>query len=250
MKKTLMLLVVAIFSIGITKNVFALEEPYYTTPNGIELTQDEYEFLNKFYFQGYADIMTRDQYDAIVADDLFNREVTIVKYEDPGLALLSPSIGSRSDTHSTPAKTVQIGKVCPPSYCIMTLTNTWHGSPATRSWDNIGAYLSNVTYLAHNFTVVASTDGYTYFNNLNTATNGVGNSVKLPDDGEDIVISMSFKVSRGGTVFGSYQHAMSSTTLAVSQDYNFDILGYGGVFDYYGNAIGVYDGMNGVDITV
>ena len=64
------------------------------------------------------------------------------------------------------------------------------------------------------------------------------------------MISMSFKVSKGGTVFGSYQHAMQNTTLPVSQDYNFSIVGYGNVFDYYGNAIGVYDGMNGVDINV
>lgn len=250
MKKTLMLLAVAIFSIGITKNVFALEEPYYTTPNGIELTQEEYTFLTTFYDSRYVDIMTKDQYDQFVADDLVSRKVTIVKYEDPGLALLSPSIGSRSDTHSTPAKTVQIGKVCLPSYCIMSLLNTWHGSPATRSWDNIGAYLSNVTYLGHNFTFVGSDQGSVYYTNLNTATNGVGNSVKLPDNGDSLVINMSFKVSRGGTVFGSYQHAMSSTTLPVSQNYTFDIGGYGGVFDYYGNAIGVYDGMNGVDITV
>ena len=88
-----------------------------------------------------------------------------------------------------------------------------------------------------------------WFNNLKT-TNGIGNSVELPSTGEDIIVDTCFTVTRGGTVYGSYQHAMQSTTLANSQNYTLDYLGYGGVFLYYGNAIGIYDGMNGVDIDV
>lgn len=248
-RKVLGLVLLMVLMIGITKNVYANERVYYTTPNGIELTQKEYNFLNGFFGKGYVDIMTQDQYNEYLEDDIFNKEVTTVSYTEPGLALLNPN-GTRSDTHTTQAKTVQIGKVCPPNYCIMTLRNTWHGDPATRSWDNIGAYLSGVTYLSHIATIV-STDNYSYsFSNLKTASNGVGNSVDLPDTGSNLIITMTFKVSKGGTVFGSYQHAMNDTTLAVSQNYNFDIGGYGGVFDYYGTAIGVYDGMNGVDITV
>ena len=249
-KKVLGLLLVTILSIGFTKNVYANERVYYTTANGIQLTQKEYNFLNDFFGNGYIDIMTQEQYGEYVADDIFNREVTTVSYTEPGLALLNPNMGPRSDTHSTQAKTLHISKVCPPTYCIMTLRNTWHANPATRSWDDIGAYLSGVTYLAHISTIV-STDDYSYpFSNLITDTNGVGNSVDLPDTGSNLIITMSFKVSRGGTVFGSYQHAMNDTTLAVSQNYNFSIVGYGNVFDYYGTAVGVYDGMNGLDIDV
>jgi len=248
-RKVLGLVLLMVLMIGITKNVYANERVYYTTPNGIELTQKEYNFLNGFFGKGYVDIMTQDQYNEYLEDDIFNKEVTTVSYTEPGLALLNPNM-PRSDTHTTQAKTVQIGKVCPPNYCLMNITNTWHGNPATRSWDNIGAYLSGVTYLSHVATIV-STDNYSYsFNNLKTASNGVGNSVDLPDSGSNLIITMAIKVSKGGTVFGSYQHAMNDTTLAVSQNYNFDIVGYGNVFDYYGTAIGVYDGMNGVDITV
>jgi len=250
MKKVVGLLLVAVLSICITKNVYANERVYYTTANGIELTQKEYNFLADFFGEAYIDYMTQDQYDEYVADDIFDLEITTVSYTEPGLALLNPNMGPRSDTHSTPAKTLHISKVCPPSYCLMNLKNTWHSNPSVRSWDNIGAYMSGVTYLAHVATI-ASTDDYSYpFSNLLTASNGVGNSVDLPDTGSNIIVSMSFKVSKGGYVFGSYQHAMQDTTLAVSQNYNFDIGGYGGVFDYYGSAVGIYDQMNGVDIAV
>ena len=248
MKKIVMLLLAVLCVFGITKNVYA-EEVYYTTQNGIELTREEYEFLTMFYGPGYLNIMTQDMYDEFVEDDLINSDVEIKTYSEPQLPLLNPGIQPNSTSHSTPAKTVQIGRACKTSYCMMTLKNTWHVSPYVRSWDNIGAYLDGVTLLAHNYTYVDSTAGTTYFSNLNT-TNGIGNSVELPATGEDITISMSFKVSRGGIVYGSYQHAMQTTTLANSQNYTLDILGYGNVFSYYGTAIGIYDGMNGVDITV
>ena len=177
--------------------------------------------------------------------------MTIKTYVEPALPLLGSSMAPRSDTTVTPGKTLQIGKVCPPTYCIMSLINTWTVEPSTKSWDVIGAYMSGVTYLAHNFTFVGTNDGSQYFSNLKTASNGVGNSVDLPDTpGTTPIINISFNVSRGGTVFGSYQHAMNDTTLAVSQNYNFDITGEGNVFDFYGTAVDVYDGMSGVDISV
>ena len=131
----------------------------------------------------------------------------------------------------------------------MNLKNTWDVSPSIRSWDNIGAYLDGISLIEHLQTYVTSTAGTNYFSYLNT-TNGIGNSVELPSVGEDIIITMTFKVSRGGTVYGSYQHAMQNTTLANSQNYTISLGGEGHVFLYTGNAIGLYDGMNGVDIDV
>ena len=247
-KRVFLVLILALAIMGISKNVYAKENTYYTTQKGIELTREEYEFLTTFYGEKYPDIMTQAMYNEFVEEDLINSDVQIKTYIEPQLGTMTS--GTRSTSHSTNYKTVQIGSACLPSYCIMSLLNTWHASPSVRSWDNIGAYLSGVSLISHNHTYVNSTDGTVFYSNLKTATNGVGNSVKLPDTGEDIIINMAFKVGRGGTVFGSYQHAMQSTTLLNSQNYNFDILGEGGVFGYYGTAVGIYDGMNGVDITV
>ena len=248
MKKIVMLLLAVLCVFGITKNVYA-EEVYYTTQNGIELTREEYEFLTTFYGPGYLNIMTQDMYDEFVEEDLINSDVEIKTYSVSSLPLLNPGIQPNSTSHSTPYKTVQIGRACLPTYCIMSLKNTWHVSPNVRSWDNIGAYLDGVSLIQHNHTYVDSTAGTIPFTNLIT-TNGIGNSVELPATGENITINMAFNVTRGGIVYGSYQHAMQTTTLANSQNYTLDILGYGNVFSYYGTAIGIYDGMNGVDITV
>ena len=248
MKKIVVALLVVLCIFGITKNVYA-EEAYYTTQNGIELTREEYEFLTTFYNPRFPDIMTRDMYEEFVESDLINSEVEIVTYNEPQLGLLNPSVGPRSQTHTTSYKTIHISKGCNSTFCTIDIQNTWTVNPSVRSWDNIGAYFDGVSLIKHNHTYVDSTSGTNWFTYLNT-TNGIGNSVELPSTGNDIIIDMSFRVSRGGTVYGSYQHAMQNTTLANSQNYTLDILGYGNVFSYYGTAIGVYDGMNGVDIDV
>ena len=251
MKKKVLLTLVAVLAVmGITKNVYAETSAYYTTQNGIELTRDEYKFLTTFYGKGYLDIMTQAMYDEFISEDVMNSDVEIITYDEPQLALLNPGMSPRSTSHSTSAKTVQIGKACLPTKCIMTITNTWHVDPSVRSWDNIGAYLSGVSLDSYSHAYVSSDEGTVPYYNWQTEPDGVGNSVKLPDTGSSLIVSMGFKVTKGGTVFGSYQHAMQNTTLLNSQNYNLDIIGYGNVFDYYGNAVGIYDGMNGVDITV
>lgn len=251
MKKTVLLLLAVLCVFGITRDVYA-EETYYTTQNGIELTREEYEFLTTFYSPVYPDIMTKTMYDEFVANDIINSNVEITTYQEPQLALLNPSMSPRSPSHSTSYKTLQIGRACIPAFCIMSLQNTWHVSPSVRSWDNIGVYLDDISLISHDGTYVYSTAGTTWYSNLQTTSGvaGIGNSVKLPDTGENIIVNMAFKVSKGGTVYGSYQHAMQTTTLANSQNYNISLGGYGHVFLYYGTAVGIYDGMNGVDIDV
>ena len=251
-KKILKVLLVAVFAVGITKNVYAENDVYYRTANGIDLSREEYEFLTSFYWDGYPDVMTKDQYEEFVNLDLINSDVEYKVYpETSSENFIGPVDNPRSTSHSTSAKTLQIGKACLPTKCIMSLVNTWHGDPSVTSWDVIGAYMTgNSSLLSHSHTYVSTTNTTTYFNNLSTATNGIGNSVNLPDDGENLIINMAFTVSRGGRVYGSYQHAMTNTTLANSQLYNFSLGGAGGVFDFYGTAFGVYDEMNGVDIDV
>ncbi len=248
MKKGVMSLLAILCIFGIAKNVYA-EEVYYTNQNGVELTREEYEFLATFHNSIYPSIMTRDMYDSFVESDIMNSDIQIVTYTEPALPLLNPGLPPTSQSHSTSAKTVQIAAGCVTDRCYMDLQATWHISPSVRSWDNIGAFFDGPSLISHDGTYVYSTAGLSWFNNLKT-TNGIGNSVELPSTGEDIIVDTCFTVTRGGTVYGSYQHAMQNTTLANSQNYTLDILGYGEVFSYYGNAIGVYDGMNGVDIDV
>ena len=46
---------------GISLNTYAKDSVYYTTPKGIELTKEEYNFLVNFYWQGYVDNMSEEQ---------------------------------------------------------------------------------------------------------------------------------------------------------------------------------------------
>ena len=241
----LLLLIISI--IGITKNVYASENVFYTTPNGIELTEEEYKFLTTFFWKEYPDIMTEEQYQDFVSRDLLTKQLKIKKVEIPDSPFGTPT---RSPSHSDPAKTLQIGSICSTT-CYTSLVATWTASPFTRSYDVIGAYFSGNALSSHQATYVYSdATGAISYNNLKTATNGIGNSVKLPSVGENIIVNILFNATPGGTIFGSYQHAMQDVTLPVSQEYNFSLGGYGNVFDFYGNAAGKYYHMAGVDITV
>ena len=244
MKKKLMgFIILLIAVIGISMNVYADESVYYTNPNGVELTQEEYEFLQSFYWDGYPEIMTEAQYNRFISLDMMHREISKKTYTD-----IPDSIQSTS--HSTSAKTLTISAACSTSNCILSLVNSWTVSPATRSYDVIGMYFNGVSLLSNDLAFVSSTAGTTYYNNTKSAVNGFGNSVKLPSSGSGIVIVQEVTTSRGGTVYGSYQHAVDDITLAVSKLYNFSIGGYGRVFAFYGNAVGKFDGMNGVDISI
>ena len=243
MKKIVGVFIILVAVLSFSKNVYAEEAIYYTTSNGIELTEEEYNFLTQFYWDGYPDIMTIDQYEEFKNSDLLDREL-IVKYAK------QPENTPRSTSHATNAKVLKIAAACSSSDCMVTINCEWTLNPATRSYDVIGAYLSGVSLLYHNQTYVSSTSGATFFNNLKTAYNGIGNSVKLPSSGTDVIINMTITTTRGGTIYGSYQHAMSNTTLPVSKYYNFSLAGYGNVFSFYGSAVGIYDGMGGVDITI
>ena len=241
----LLLLIISI--IGITKNVYASENVFYTTPNGIELTEEEYKFLTTFFWKEYPDIMTEEQYQDFISRDLLTKQLKIKKVEIPDSPFGTPT---KSPSHSDPAKTLQIGSICSTT-CYTSLVATWTASPFTRSYDVIGAYFSGNALSSHQATYVYSdATGAISYNNLKTATNGIGNSVKLPSVGENIIVNILFNATPGGTIFGSYQHAMQDVTLPVSQEYNFSLGGYGSVFDFYGNAAGKYDQMAGVDITV
>jgi hypothetical protein len=98
-------------------------------------------------------------------------------------------------------------------------------------------------------TKVTSSAGVSYFNYNKVLSNGFGTSVLLPaSPATNIIVDQQFYTNLGGTIYASYQHATSNITLSTSYCYTISASGYGGVFDFYGSATGVYDGMGGVNI--
>lgn len=249
-KKAFWLLLVAMVIMGFSINVYAKDNVYYTTNNGIELTEEEYKFLTKFYGTPYVDIMTRDQYNEFVEDDLLHSDLRIKKVTPQTTALVNPGNMQRGTYNYEAGRTIQIGAACLPTKCIMSLLTTWDIDPAITSWDDIGAWLDTTTLKSYSHTYLSTSNTTSYFTNWKVESDGIGNTVFLPEDGTNMIINMAFTVSRGGTVYGSYQHAMEDTTFSASQSYTLDFAGYANVHLFSGAAIGVYDEVGGVDINV
>ena len=239
-KKLIRIILLIITLMGISLNTYAKDSVYYTTPKGIELTEEEYNFLVNFYWQGYVDNMSEEQYEEFANSDLLSRKLIVKTSED--------NEPDRSPTHTTPSKNLKISAACSTN-CTVSIVATWTVNPSIRSYDTIGAYLSGVSLISANQTTVSSSNGTTFFYNWKSTYNGVGNSVLLPS-GTTLVVNQILTTTTGGIIYGSYQHATQNVTLLVSKQYNISLGGYGNVFAFYGNAYGVYDGMGGVDLYV
>ena len=65
----------------------------------------------------------------------------------------------------------------------------------------------------------------------------------------NLEISLTFMVSGSGTVYGSYQHASTATTLAESKKYTISSSGYGRVINFDASVRNKYAAMTGVDLS-
>ena len=233
-----------IFAVLVMVNVNA-KEVYYT--NGkVELTEKEYKYVVDFYGKDYLEKMTEEDYEWISAMDVNNREVKIKTVYDVNPNQVNPN-GSFVQTS---AKKLSISASCDSDYCIVTTMLTWLGNPSVRSWDVMGSRLYGTSLYNQNvLTAIGTTTSSEHPSNYRFLSSGFGNSFKLPS-GTGLTIQQRWYVKPGGHVYASYQHAMESTTLANSKLYNLSVVGYGGVFDFYGAATDVYDGMVGVDMVL
>ena len=245
MKKYLKILFVIVVGLFVYMNSFNTyaKEVVYTNDNGMELDATEYNFFKKVYgekFLKYLDQTTYDSYSDVDFETAKVKTNIVYDYE-------------RTQTRdnpffSSPAKSLQISNVC--GYvCRIILTATWLGEPTNKSYDDIGIYLDGPTKLTNPITYIYSEleSGSAYTTKYDT--DGFGAVVKIPL-GEEVVITQNFLYQGTGTVYGSYQHAMSTSTPTIAQMFNISLIGYGGVFDYYGDALNIYDDMPGVNIDV
>ncbi len=247
MKKKVLILLVAIFSLGCI-NVSALEnetEIYYTNKNGVELTEKEYNFVKDFYNEERLENMTARDYEWISDLDINNKEVEMNVYFD------IPNNITRGTSVQTPAKKLAISKSCNSLFCTVVTAVTWLGNPSVKSYDVMGARFSNATkYNDTIYTFSSSSTEDNLVSNYKVVSNGFGNSFKLPTTGSNVGADQKFYMKPGGRVYASYQHAVKSVSLATSKSYNVAAIGYGNVFDFTGSAIDCYDAMPGVDIAL
>jgi hypothetical protein len=234
-------LILCIFGVA---NVEAKEEVVFTSSNGVELTAKEYSFLVNAYNKDFPKNMTQEEYDFFKKGNYFDSTIEKKTYTENNSKI------KQGTYYSTASKSIQITKAYSSSNCAITITATWFGDPSIKSYDLIGAYLQNVSRVGSVLTRSYSTTSSTAPSYTKTTANGVGASIRVPTAGSNISLYQAFTTTKGGTVYASYQHALANTTLAVSKQYNFSIIGYGNVFSFYGSAAGLYDRMNGVNISV
>lgn len=242
-KKKFILLILTLIIFIFHMSVDALESDSYVNQNGVILTQKEYDFVKEFYGENYFEKMTMDDYEWIQDLNVNTREVEIQTLYDYGNGL------TRTTFHETSNKKITIAKTCS-SICTIITSVIWYTNPAVRSYDVIGARFVNTELASESITTkVTSSSGTTSWSNIKNTGNGIGVSVKLPSGDTNISLSQKFYVYPGGYVFASYQHAIKNVTLATSLSYYITSGGYGGVFNFYGDAVGCYDQMGGVYIT-
>lgn len=248
MKKVLSLLMLSTAIIGVGKvKAESNSEIYYTNPNGISLTEKEYNLTKTMFDEHFLEIMNQEDYNFINRLNVNNNNVEVTVKEPD-------YIQSRNSYFvETQAKKLVIGKSCSGSVCTMSMSNTWKYEPKVKSYDVIGAMFSNTSLYGDGYATVWKIDGTNYrCTEYVLASDGIGCSYKLNSSAsKEIYTYMTFDVYTAGLVYGSYQHAGSTVTLSQSKNYRFDINGYGNVFIFNTTkARNAYDGMGGVSISV
>lgn len=241
--KWYLILILSIFFIGIGKA--NASDTYFVSANGVALTEKEYNFMVEMYDEYYVNNLRQDQFDRLNNFDMNNDDITIETY-------IEENPFTRGVSYETASKRISLGKTCTSNTCTMIATLKWLASPNVRSYDNMGARFTGSVSLYDNdiTTVVEAGSTSTYCTNYRILSNGFGCSFKLNSSASSFYISQVFQVSGSGYVYSSYQHAIDSVSLTTAKKYNIALAGYGNVFDFYGDAVGMYDGMSGVNLSV
>jgi len=72
MKTKIIFLMLLVMFVSI--NNVSAEEQYYNNKYNVTLTKEEYDFLSKFYWEGYQEDMTLEDYQEFIKSDIINGE--------------------------------------------------------------------------------------------------------------------------------------------------------------------------------
>lgn len=219
-------------------------QTFYTNANGVEFSEKEYSFISDFYFEGYQDYMTSYDYREFINSNIINGNISIQEKKDYDYNTLMPYASS---SHETASKILKLSSSCS-NDCTINVTLTWKKVPSTKSYDVIGAYFENTSLKQ-----LSSSKMY-YGKNISspientTKNNGFSSTFKIPNTNDAISIMQTYKVSKSGRLYVSYQHAKNSVSLAESRKYEFSTSGYGNVFKFDSSVMSKYDAMQGLNI--
>ena len=235
----------------------------------MHMTEEKYEKLLTLDFD---DITSETKYIATTYNSslglVTERELTEAEYEsfiDDGYVQHiggdGINLSGGSSYYETTAKKLLIILIGGNNYNYVTMTATWKYIPTTRSFDVIGFRGYGLEFrdgsqegeqiyiLNGNYTTISYSWNGT---NIKRFDNGFGISMNIVNDDIDFLqLILECDVAPEidhPTLAGSYQHAISSISLANSQNYTLGGSGLGGVFIYPYNISTKYDGMTGVGL--
>ena len=216
------------------------DEVYYTNSHGVSLTEEQYNFLTELHFDGYQEYITEATHNKYLSMGLYDEKVTkkvIEDFDDTGNSL-------NGTLH-------ELAYACGGNRCTMATTAEWKGTPRIISYDVIGSYLyGNLTRLSTPITYLYWSGNTIEFTDRVYSGNGYGCTALLQNSSVNMIVAqdVDIRVDGSGTFYSSYQHATKRITLETSKKYTTGFGGDGGVFFFYGSAVGVYDQMAGVDV--
>lgn len=234
--------VLSILLFGLLIGGVKAEELFYENNNGVILNESEYNKISEFYWEGYQENLTIDEYDYLKENGVFEHEIKTVELTDNSNISLFSVI-----EHKTSYKSLKMSTVCT-SDCVVSVYLDWLILPKVRSYDLLGIYLDKGKVKEVRKLLVTSNKGKTYYTYTNKESNGAGTSFELPKDVTSLKISQTFTVENKGTIYASYQHANKSISFANSQKYSFSSNGVGKVFNFESGIKDYYDCMDGVKI--
>ena len=166
-------------------------------------------------------------------------------------------------SHTTAYKNIQISRShTGGNNYFMNVTNHWLITPAVKSYDVIAMRVDDATMVAgtqSGIQMYSTNSGsgsvdYSYRGtNMVLASNGFGISMNLVDAAYGFTCEIEAIVTattEWAKVFGSYQHAIASVTLAQSKSYTISHNGYGKVINFATGIQNDYDDMDGVSIAL
>lgn len=247
-----------------------------TNNNGVVISEEEYNNFLKIHTHEYIMLMNENEYErlkelnysdvqskVIYVETIYNphlnlvteREITKEEYESP----VKPLLNDGADSTSTTAKQLTMSLVGGTTWNYVTVTASWKGIPATRSYDVIGVRGKNFEFRDGSQTgkQIYTTGGVDKLisyawngTNIKRHDNGFGISMNIVNNSiSSLQLTVSCDVTptaSTSTLFGSYQHATSSVSLSDSQNYTLTSTGLGGVFSFPYSIAQKYDGMQGV----
>ncbi len=267
-KKTAKLLILSsfVFANGFCMNISAEETdtPYYTNFYGVELTKDEYDNLLKGFGKTTLYYLKQEIVDLYKDEENLtcnSMEVWLDENSNPvkPTSLVSPlATDIWYSEYSYPTRKLEVtispyGQLS--SKRLVSVTNTWIILPSVRSFDVLavraegeyeiftdklntyGSQIWDGNEIEYNTEKCSS-----YFKIL---SDGVGLSMNLSDDAtKSIECNLTVCFGSGADdllAVGTYQHAIATSSLFKSKQYTIDILGDGGVVDFYSTVEDLYE---------